>query len=296
MSLLSSAVYANPETPCWLPATGATHEGPFIVNGDIDAVGGSMTATGGNVVAQKSVTTPAVGLQLADISGTTLFGITNTGGNNVIQSTAALYIAQDGQQLGNIRISTSAFGSFGDSFDIAGSINAVNGDIFARAAGSPPTQPGVGVYDATNNPLLMLTSGVGTTIMEIGAPLLFAEPNAVVANSGLQITPSGANADILTIGGRVITRELELLGSGDPAATVGTATLVAGQAVVNTTASDVTSHIFLTHTNLNASTAVGTLRITNRSANSFTVNSMTAAAGIEANDLSDFDWVIFNSA
>ena len=296
MSLLGSQVYANPSTPLWLPATGATHEGPFIVNGDIDAVGGSMTATGGNVVAQKSVATPNVNLQLADASGTTLFAVTNSGGNTLIQSTAPVYFTQDGQPLGNVRLASSPFGTFGDVLDIGGSINAANGDISARIVGSPPTFPGVGIYDALANPLLMLTAATGVTIMEIGAPLLFAEPNAVVADTSLTIGTAGTVTDVLKVGGRVVARELELLGSGDPAATIGTATLAAGTATVSTTASDVTSHIFLTHTNLNASTNIGTLRISNRSANSFTVNSVDSTGAIETGDLSDFDWVIFNSA
>lgn len=290
MSLLSSAVYANPETPCWLPATGATHEGPFIVNGDIDAVGGSLTA-------QKTLTTPAVGIQLQDANGVNQLRFTNSGGNNLIQSTAQLYFAQNGQVTGNSFFQSSAPGAGADQFSVFGTVNTIGGDLFARPNPAvPAVTPGVGVVDGNGDPLLMLTTATGVTVMEIGAPLLFAEPNAVNANSGLQITTNGANGDVLTIGGRVITRELELLGGGDPAATVGTATLVAGQAVVNTTASDVTSHIFLTHTNLNASTAVGTLRITNKSANSFTVNSVDATGAIETNDVSDFDWVIFNSA
>jgi hypothetical protein len=78
-------------------------------------------------------------------------------------------------------------------------------------------------------------------------------------------------------------------------ASIGRGTLAAGQEVINTTASDVTSYIMLTRTNLNASTAIGELRVSNKSANSFTVNSVDATGSVETGDLSDFDWVIINA-
>jgi hypothetical protein len=287
MSLLGTPVYANPSTPLWLPATGAQHTGPFVVQGDIDAVGGSLTA-------QKTVPVPGVGIQIQDTAGNNLWRVTNSGGNNYIQSSAPLYIAQNGQVTGNIFIQTSAPGAGADIFSVFGQINAIGGDVFSRPDPGGNT-PGVGVVDGAGDPLLMLTSAVGVTVMEIGAPLVFAEPNQVNGNSGLQITPAGTNGDVLTIGGTVDAKFLKLGNSGtDPV--VGTGTLAAGTATINTTACDVTSYILLTHTNLNASTGVGTLRVVNKIANSFTVNSVDATGTIEAGDLSDFDWMIINPA
>lgn len=294
MSLLGAQVYANPATPVWLPASGATHEGPFIVNGDIDAVGGDITANGGSVIAQKSFTNPNAQLEIQDPNGTVLFAISNQGGNNTIQTSAQTYITQIGQPLGNIFLQTSPYGSGNDIFSVFGTINAIGGDVFSRPDPGGNT-PGVGVVDGNGDPLLMLTSAVGVTVMEIGAPLVFAEPNQTNGNSGLQITTAGTNGDVLTIGGTVDAKFLKLGDSGtDPV--VGTGTLAAGTATINTTACDVSSYILLTHTNLNASTAVGTLRVVNKIANSFTVNSVDATGTIEANDLSSFDWIIINPA
>lgn len=133
------------------------------------------------------------------------------------------------------------------------------------------------------------------TIIQSSDPIFFNQIGTAQGNTSLTVSAFGANADVLAVGGRVSATGLTL-GNAGLAPTVGTGTLAAGSAIINTTASDVTSYILLTHTNLNASTAVGTLRVVNKLANSFTVNSVDATGAVEVNDLSDFDWVIINPA
>jgi len=107
------------------------------------------------------------------------------------------------------------------------------------------------------------------------------------------------NQDTLVIGGSVSTQQLKVATGVDAA--MGTATLIAGQAIVNTVKCiGVNSFIFLTRTNLNASTALGDLRIQNKNVGSFTITSSTMATppplAPETGDLSDVQWLIINPA
>jgi hypothetical protein len=143
---------------------------------------------------------------------------------------------------------------------------------------------------------LAATTGVSPrSIIQSANPIYFNQIGTANGNTSLTLSAFGANADLLSVGGTVAARNLDLLDTTG-AAVIGTATLAAGSAIISSTASDVTSYIFLTRTDLNASTAVGELRITNKSASTFTVNSVDATGTVETGDLSSFDWVIINAA
>jgi hypothetical protein len=208
MSLLGSQVYANPDTPLWLAASG-------------------NATTTGNILASRVAATKQFGglgtIVLTDASNNTV------GGFNQVATVAPfsdLYIvSQSGQKI--------QFGTIG--------------------------------------------GGGGNSF----------------------ITPSttGANADLLSVGGTVSARNLDLLDTG-AAAVIGTATLTSGTVTVNTTACDVTSYIMLSRTAVNASTAVGELRVSNQGANNFTVVSATPATPgtTLTTDVSTFHWMIVNAA
>jgi hypothetical protein len=133
---------------------------------------------------------------------------------------------------------------------------------------------------------------VNQSFIQSDDPLYFTRLGGIAQTSlSLQVAPA---QDIFTTG--IVDAKVLKLADTGTAPTVGRATLVAGTATVSTTAADVTSYILLTHTNLNTSTAVGTLRVSNKGANNFTVVSMDATAGQEAGDLSDFDWCILNGS
>jgi hypothetical protein len=102
----------------------------------------------------------------------------------------------------------------------------------------------------------------------------------------------------LNIGGVVSARQLKLQTGVD--ALIGNGTLLNGTATITTTGCiGVNSFIFLTRTNVNASTALGDLRIQQKNVGSFLVESSTMATpplGAETGDQSDFSWVIINPA
>lgn len=147
--------------------------------------------------------------------------------------------------------------------------------------------------------LAATTGGSPRSIIQTNNPLYFNQIGTANGNTFLTLSAFGANADVLTVGGNVTARTVGAqalsLATG-AAGIVGSGTLASGSAIIATTASDVSSYILLTRNNLNASTAVGELRVTNKGANNFTVNSVNAAGAVETGDASSFDWVILNSA
>lgn len=146
---------------------------------------------------------------------------------------------------------------------------------------------------ATVKTRLQHIAGGARTLLSSSDPIYFTQPTVANGNSSLTISAYGAGTDSLVIGGRVTANQLNLNSAGG-AAVIGTATLASGSAIVSTTASDVGAFIFLTRTDLNASTAVGELRITNKSANNFTVNSVSSTGTLVTGDLSSFQWMIIN--
>lgn len=121
--------------------------------------------------------------------------------------------------------------------------------------------------------------------------------NNTGGNTSLTVSAQGANLDLLTVGGTVDALALKLQNTGG-APVVGTATLSGGTFTVSTTACDVTSYILLTRGAINASTAIANLRVSNKSANQFTVVSARDASPTttETGDASTFDWMIINPA
>lgn len=150
------------------------------------------------------------------------------------------------------------------------------------------------VEDALGVPKMFMGSLASQSFIESDDVLYFTRIGSAAAATSMVFQTAPALDEFST--GLVKASALNLAdGSTSPQApVVGRATLTAGTALVNTFACDVTSYILLTHTNLNASTAVGTLRVSNKGANDFTVVSVNAAGVQEAGDDSDFDWLIVN--
>jgi len=152
--------------------------------------------------------------------------------------------------------------------------------------------------DASNN----LTAAInnnnnGTLALSGNNAIDFKQVGAVGGNSSLLIRPLGGQ-DIFTTG--IVDADALTLANTGGAATVGTATLSNGQATVSTTASDSTCYIFLQRRDINSSTAIGELRITQRNAGNFVVVSAsvppTAPTTTVTGDQSSFDWMIVNPA
>lgn len=143
------------------------------------------------------------------------------------------------------------------------------------------------------------TAGASDVVIQTqsGRKVIFGLVAGSGGNTSLTPSAAGANTDLLTVGGTVDALALKLANTGG-AATVGSATLSAGGVVVSTTASDVNSYILLSRTAINASTALGELRVSNKGANNFTVISAQPATPTiaESGDASSFDWVIINPA
>ena len=143
------------------------------------------------------------------------------------------------------------------------------------------------------------TGGASDTFLQTtsGRKILFGLVGGANANTTFTPSAVGANLDLLGVGGTVAALALNLEDTG-AAPVVGTGTLALGTATISTTACDVTSYILLTRTAVNASTALGELRVSNQGANDFTVVSAdpTTPASTEQDDLSSFHWMIINPA
>jgi hypothetical protein len=150
-------------------------------------------------------------------------------------------------------------------------------------------------YDSTTN-------GNGYIACRPGRSIILAQTGST-GNSSYTPSAQGADLDALTIGGTVFgnvvsTSSLTLDASDPTGPIVGTATLVNGVGpVISTTAClDPTTKIFLQRTDVNASTSLGELRIKQRNAGNFLVESdAIATPGVpDAGDQSTFDWMIVN--
>lgn len=277
MSLLGTQVYANPATPLWVSATGDTINGDLAVTGEVTAGTGFITnesPTGVGFVVQNSA--------LAQV--TRLTHRTGPLAGTFLQTNDPLIFTQVGVGNGNTNLTLSAYnpGAPNDALNVGGAINAYGNNGFS-------------VYDASSPPVrkIAILNQAGQSGIQSDDVLYFSRIG-VPAQSSLAMGVAPA-PDVLTIGGTVAAKALDLEDTG-AAPVVGSGKLTAGVATINTTAADVTCYILLTHTNLNATTAVGTLRVVNKIANSFTVNSVNALGAIEVGDDSDFDWLIVNPA
>ena len=159
---------------------------------------------------------------------------------------------------------------------------------------------GSAVYflDASGNQTAAINNNNNGTLALSGNNAIdFKQVGAAGGNSSLLIRPLGGQ-DIFTTG--IVDADALTLANTGGAATVGTATLSNGQATVSTTASDSTCYIFLQRRDINSSTAIGELRITQRNAGNFVVVSAsvppTAPTTTVTGDQSSFDWMIVNPA
>jgi hypothetical protein len=181
-------------------------------------------------------------------------------------------------------ISTSPDGQFG----------VISGGFFVKDTGGA-TDLGIG-YDSTVN-------GNGFIFCRPGKSIILAQTGSITGNSAFTPSADGVDLDSLSIGGTVFgnvvsTSSLTLDSSTPGKAICGTSTLVAGQSPVITTTAclDPTTKIFLQRTDVNASTSLGELRIKQRNAGNFLVESdAIATPGVpDAGDVSTFDWMIVN--
>jgi hypothetical protein len=175
-------------------------------------------------------------------------------------------------------------------------IFSYGGEIAAQKDGTA-TPVSLQIRDPSGVSLMRFTNLGGNSFVQSTNPIVFTQVNTGSGNSSLVVSAAGANTDVLTIGGTVSARNLDLLDAG-AAAVIGTATLTSGTVTVNTTACDVTSYIIVSRTAVNASTAVGELRVSNKGANNFTVVAATPGTPgtTETGDVSSFDWMILNAA
>lgn len=171
-------------------------------------------------------------------------------------------------------------------------------------------QIGIGSHafsDANGNTQAgLLLTGAGTTVppandlmigVANGQKIRFNQVGNDGFNTFLLPSAPGANQDNLTVGGVGAIRQLKLLDAG-PAAVMGTETLVAGNSpVINTSVMlGPQTYVFLTRTDVNASTSLGELRVRQRNVGSFLVESDNPATpGVaDPGDVSSFVWMIIN--
>lgn len=125
-----------------------------------------------------------------------------------------------------------------------------------------------------------------------------------VDGTDLYVPASGGNiTGDLTVDGTLFGTTVQAIGyqfdaSSPTAASCGTSTLVAGQSpVINTTLClGPQTIILLQRTDVNASTSLGELRVRQRNAGNFLVESDGfAAPGVpDTGDVSSFNWVLIN--
>lgn len=204
---------------------------------------------------------------------------------------------------GNQVISNLGSLAVGSSNSSAGQNGFITGGRIAASRAINPTFGNFALSDAGGTTVGGLnqvgTPGASDVIVTTtqGRKIFFGAVGAGSFNSSMTVSAPGANLDLLSVGGTVDALALKLANTGG-AAVVGSGTLVGGLAQINTTASDVTSYILVSRTAVNASTALGNLRVSSKNANNFIVTSAdsTTPTNTVTGDESSFDWVIINPA
>lgn len=210
-----------------------------------------------------------------------------------------LWVGSSGNQV----ISNLGSLAVGSSNSSAGQNGFITGGRIAASRAINPTFGNFALSDASGTTVGGLnqvgTPGASDVIVTAtqGRKIFFGAVGAGSFNSSMTISAPGANLDLLSVGGTVDALALKLANTGG-AAVVGSGTLSNGLAQINTTASDVTSYILLSRTAINASTALGNLRVSSKNANNFIVTSAdsTTPTNTETGDQSSFDWLIVNPA
>lgn len=277
MSLLGTQVYANDTTPVWLAANGGGG-GQHIITGDLE-VTGSITCSGAGINAVDD----SDGFTVEGGGGaveTRLQHIQGVGPRTLFQSTDPIYFTQPTQVNGNTYLQIAAPITNDDLLRVGGAVSVVGVGIGGNQFAISGDGPGLGMVLSSTN------------------PVKFTQVGQINGNSRYELSADGANQDLFLWGGRLQGQELALADATltPLAPVVGTATLTAGTTIINTTACDVGSYIFLSRTDLNTTTAVGELRVSNKGANDFTVVSVDVTGAQVAGDDSSFDWMIVGPA
>jgi len=146
----------------------------------------------------------------------------------------------------------------------------------------------------TNNGAIGVDVAAGAAGTITSAAGITANTGNIVATAG-NIVATAGNI-VATAGKIVLSSAITTTGASPQAAgsaSIGTATLVSGAMVVNTTAITATSRVFLTRRG--ASTTGMYLELESLSVGvSFTVKSYTATNVVATADVNAFDWLIIN--
>lgn len=177
---------------------------------------------------------------------------------------------------------------------VTGNVTAVGGDVVSQMTADPQARY-VGIKDPFGSNVIGFTNTASYSVIQSSDDILFALAPATTANSALLLSTAGSDGDTLDIGGTVNAQFLALNNSG-PKASIGTGTLLNGVLIVNTSACTSQSVILLTHDAKNASAAIGTLQVKQKTSGQFIVNSLDASGNLATDDLSDFNWMIVNPA
>lgn len=288
MSALIRQSHANNESPLWASASS----------------GGGASATEYNLV-----TTSGQPANTKMTSDNTTNGVMVLQGDNI-------RFGKVGSTLVNTGLTTSAFGANLDVFNVGGVITTFgtpnsaglimnNAQHISILDGGAPTQNETlriesGTTPAPGSmPYANILSGSATSDGVINFGIIGGVP----APQSSLVVSTAANGDSLNIGGGAyVTGGLQcgtlsfVLDPNPANAIYGTATLVNGLATVSTNQCDITSIILLTRTDVNASIFLGELRIRQKNANSFVVESTNPSSpvNVQVDDQSTFDWIIIN--
>lgn len=256
MSLLGTPVYANPSTPLWASSANPSFSGPII--------------------ASRFQTNPAGDMVLVDVSGNTALRLA-TGSTApspaYIQTDTTINFGKVAQGTVNTTLTPSAPNANADLFTIGGAI--VVKDVSGNTSGR------IGCPTVSN------------VAIQASNAILFQQVGGLTGNSSLEVKAVGQQ-DIFTT--QLINADALFIRKVGSNASSGVETLTNGTVTINVNLSDITANIFLTRTAINASTAIGNLRVSSQNASNFTVVSARDATPTitESGDQSTFNWWIIN--
>lgn len=171
MSLLGTPVYANPDTPIWVSATGDTITGNLVVSGSITA-------------GPLGVIVPDEGNGLTILNGSTvetrIQHIQGVGPRTLIQSTDPIYFTQPGQVNGNTNLLVSTALSLADVLTVGGDIS-VSGTVSSGLVATDKIQLPQGVANAA----------AGKSAILVGTDNIVVPTTAITADSVVLITRMG---------------------------------------------------------------------------------------------------------
>jgi hypothetical protein len=173
MSLLGSQVYANPDTPIWVSATGDTITGDLVVTGSI-----TCTGPGINVVDDGNGFSVLSGGSTVE---TRIQHIQGIGPRTLFESADPIYFNQPGQVNGNTNLQISAPLSQADLLTVGGNI-LVSGTVTTTVLAA----------DGIQLPVAVANAPAGKSAIVVGTDTVVVNTTAVGANSIVLITRQGA--------------------------------------------------------------------------------------------------------